>query len=249
MSLPTINQLSENFRNNFRVEVANLEDAQSLRHKVYCEEMGFEPLRIDRRETDRYDAHSMHCMLSSADDSDPVGCIRLIMAHHDDENQPLPIERICATTFDRSVIDLNDLNRRRVAEVSRLAISSSYRSVMAGKSPCILLGLYLGALALAKVHELEYLLLLVEPKLARHLSTIGFRVSQIGGAVEHRGARIPLLLKVAPTIRSFRPILMPLWNMICAEIKSSYEAQEMERFSQTTSFFADNFSMGFAYSA
>lgn len=60
-----------------------------------------------------------------------------------------------------------------------------------GISPASLyipVGLYLGLLAAAELHDIEHLFTLTEARLARHLSALGFRIHLIGQA-EHRGKR------------------------------------------------------------
>ena len=67
MSLLDRFSLGEGFRKYFQVEPAFSDELRnavySIRHEVYCEELGFEPVRPDRRETDEYDRHSLHCLL------------------------------------------------------------------------------------------------------------------------------------------------------------------------------------------
>jgi N-acyl-L-homoserine lactone synthetase len=90
-----------------------------LRYKVYCEEWGFEKKENhpDGLEMDIYDRNSIHFLVKDAEDKD-IGTIRLIL----NSNDGFPVERYCG-------VDINGtgIRRERIAEISRLAISKSYR--------------------------------------------------------------------------------------------------------------------------
>ena len=237
--------LSQGFRQNFRIDAA-LDDARRdavyrIRHEVYCEELKYEPERPDHREVDEYDTHSVHFLLSTV--SDPhisVGCARLVLVNPADPDAPLPFERICAKSLDRSIIDPAKFPRRCIAEVSRLAVRESYR-IRKGEHcraqlahhekgrcaralscfPFIPLGLYLGAISLAAHRELEVLFVLTEPRLANHFARLGVNIRQIGDPVSHRGTRVPSVIDVQSVIRGIHLMIKPLWHTVNEDIESS----------------------------
>lgn len=213
-----------------------------VRHEVYCEELGFEPVRPDRRESDPYDAHSQHCLLRSSNErKTPVGCIRIVMARTDEPDFLLPFERTCAATLDRSIIDPAKLPRDRIAEVSRLAVRSVFRrrkgerqdaspvheedfgTIVHPRFPYIPIGLYLGAIALAARSGIDTLFILTEPRLAAHFAKLGVDVRQIGGPVEHRGTRIPSMMDVQGIIKGMRLLMRPMWRVIQEEVEAGFE--------------------------
>lgn len=238
--------LGHGFRKYFEIHPAT-DDAlrhsvYRIRHEVYCEELGFEPERPDRRETDEYDAHSMHCLLrTSSEPIRPVGCTRVVLTRTEDRDYPLPFERTCAATLDRSIVDPSRLPRDRIAEVSRLAVRSTYRrrrgesqanapihdedfgTTVHPRFPYIPIGLYLGAIALAERAGIETLFILTEPRLASHFAKLGVDIRQIGGPVEHRGTRIPSMMDVQGIIKGMRFLLKPMWRTIREEIEAAYE--------------------------
>ena len=84
--------LGHGFRKYFRVQAAVSDtlrdDVYRIRHEVYCEELKFEPERPDRRETDQYDRHSMHCLIRTSTEPDNlVGCTRLILTDPADRDR------------------------------------------------------------------------------------------------------------------------------------------------------------------
>jgi N-acyl amino acid synthase of PEP-CTERM/exosortase system len=238
--------LGHGFRKYFEVHPAIDDDLRDdvfrIRHEVYCEELGFEPVRPDRRETDDYDANSLHCLMRTS--SEPrrlVGCTRVVLAKRDDPDYLLPFERTCAATLDRSIVDPAKLPRDRIAEVSRLAVRSLYRRRRGEKSgdapihdedfgtvtqprfPYIPIGLYLGAIALASRSGIDTLFVLTEPRLASHFAKLGVDIRQIGGPVNHRGARIPSMMDVQSIIKGMRFLVKPMWRVIREEIENGYE--------------------------
>ena len=244
MYVPDFLNLAVGFRKYFTAVPAVTDElkraAYRIRHDVYCKDLGYEALRPDEMETDAYDAHSAHCLLQSRANGVYVGCIRLIFARPDDPLRPLPIEKLCAATINRARVDPVKLPRDKIAEVSRLAVISSYRrrkgeaKVPANinkddfgtpdkpRFPYIPVGLYLGMMAQARQHGIERLLVLTQVRLANHLSRLGVKLHRIGGAVEHRGPRVPSMIVVNDVIGGFGAFVRPLFELIADEIEGGY---------------------------
>ncbi|MCB1957114.1 MAG: PEP-CTERM/exosortase system-associated acyltransferase [Rhodocyclaceae bacterium] len=215
-----------------------------IRHEVYCEELGFEPVRPDRMETDDYDSHSLHCLMRTSDENaNLVGCNRIVLARPGAPDYPLPFERTCEATLDRSVIDPAKLPRESIAEVSRLAVRAHFRRRRGDQKtelaisredfgtkdqprfPYIPVGLYLGAVYMAQRQGVETLFVLTEPRLAAHFGKLGVRIHQIGGPVEHRGIRVPSMMDVQSIIKGLRWLVKPIWNTVCEEMEKGYVEQ------------------------
>jgi N-acyl amino acid synthase of PEP-CTERM/exosortase system len=245
MSLLDRFSLGEGFKKYFEVATAFDETGRNevfgIRHEVYCEELGFEPVRPDRMETDEYDRHSLHCLMrTSTEPVNLVGCNRLVVARPEEPDYPLPFERTCAATLDRSIIDPARLPRGSIAEVSRLAVRHHYRrrkgetkSALAlsdddfgtkdqPRFPYIPIGLYLAIVALAKREGVETLFVLTEPRLADHFSKLGVKITQIGGPVEHRGIRVPSMMDVNAIVKNLRFFVKPIWRVINEQIDEGY---------------------------
>jgi N-acyl amino acid synthase of PEP-CTERM/exosortase system len=213
------------------------EQAFRIRHQVYCEELNYEPARADRRETDEYDPQSLHCLIRAVATGVYVGCTRLVLARSDDPSRALPFEKVCAGILDRSAIDPQALPRRTIAEVSRLAVISAYRArsgemgmqapinddsfggLLRPRFPYITVGLYLGTIELAALHGIKTLFMLTEPRLAKHFARLGVQVERIGGEVEHRGIRVPSVMRVSNIIDGLNFIVRPLYQVIAQEVR------------------------------
>ena len=101
------------------VDKAELEEVFRLRYKVYCDEWGFEKPEDHPGglEFDRFDSNSMH-FISLNDAWQIIGTIRIIL--HSEKG--FPMENHC--TIDA---DLSHLNRNKIGEISRLAVSKEFR--------------------------------------------------------------------------------------------------------------------------
>lgn len=223
------------------------EHAYRIRHQVYCEELKFEPTRPDRLESDEYDAQSLHCLIRAVESKRYVGCTRLVLARPGDPLHLLPFERLCAQTLDRSVIDPQSLVRSSIAEVSRLAVISQYRlrrgeqnmlvpitddsfgTHLQPRFPYIPIGLYLGTIELAALHGIETLFVLTEPRLAKHFAKLGVEITQIGGEIEHRGIRVPSVMRVSSIIAGLNFIMRPLYKVIAEEVRQGVKMQKAPR--------------------
>jgi N-acyl amino acid synthase of PEP-CTERM/exosortase system len=239
--------LSQGFRKYFDISAAVDErlqnEAYGVRHRVYCEELGFEPVRADGRERDEYDARSSHVLIRSVKYDRYAGCARVVRVDPDDPLSRLPVERTCEHTIERGIVDPARLPRGRIGEISRLAVTAEFRrrkgeqttpmaisqadfgAAQMPRFPYLQVGLYLGAIALAKRLGIETLFVLTEPRLANHFARLGVKIRQIGGPVEHRGERIPSMMSVAAVEANLPRPVRPLYETITAAIRSGCEAQ------------------------
>ncbi|MBL8472283.1 MAG: PEP-CTERM/exosortase system-associated acyltransferase [Rhodocyclaceae bacterium] len=235
-----VRHLGENFKKYFEVLPAftpELKEATyRIRHSVYCEELGYESVRTEGVETDTYDPHSVHLLLRTISGM-PVGCIRLVRPDPDEPHDLLPFEKTCAAVLDRARIDPAKTDRAHIAEVSRLAVLGSFRKRKGEANtpvalsdrdfgapgmprfPYIPVGLYTAMFLVAADIGLHTLFVLTEPRLARHLSALGIKLTQIGGPVQHRGTRIPSVLNTQENIDSIKFNLLPLFEVIEADVR------------------------------
>jgi N-acyl amino acid synthase of PEP-CTERM/exosortase system len=236
--------LAESFNRFFRMAPASSEaeknDVFFIRHDVYARELGFEPVRPDQRESDAYDAHSLHCLMRTAEAVPRlVGCARVVLTNPQAPEALLPFEKACRDSLDRSVIDPSALPRGRIAEVSRLAVLSDFRrrrgeqqrevTIDVGdfgdstqpRFPYIPVGLYMASVMLAAQQGVEHLFTLTEPRLAEHFSKLGVKIRPIGAPVEHRGMRVPSVIHVPEVEGSIRLMIRPLWKAVAAHMQAA----------------------------
>lgn len=203
-----------------------------MRHRIYCEELGFEPVRPDARERDEYDDGAEHLLIRNGQTADYVGCARVVLPH--DLDCALPVERSGSWMAERPLFDSE--GRPRVAELSRLAVVREYRrrkgeqetpvnlsetdfgTPSRPRFPHIPVGLYLGALAIAEKRSIASLVVLTESRLASHFGRLGVRLEQVGTAVEFHRMRAPYMMHVEQTIDALPAVIRDLYDGIRAEI-------------------------------
>ena len=244
--------LAESFNRFFAVSPAlresEKEDVFFIRHDVYARELGFEPVRPDQRETDAYDVRSGHCLMKTSESpARLVGCARVVFADPQAPDALLPFEKACRDSLFRDQIDPARLPRDRVAEVSRLAVLSDFRrrkgeerrevaidvqdfgDDQQPRFPYIPVGLYIASVQYALRHGVEYLFTLTEPRLAEHFAKLGVQIVPIGTPIEHRGTRVPSLIRVATVESGLRLMIRPLWKAIEAQMDAGFAAQGVLR--------------------
>lgn len=215
------------------------DEVYRVRHQVYCEDLAFEPVRPERRETDEHDANALHLLMRSVKTGEFIGCTRIVRPPPADPHYRLPFEKTCATALDRSIIDPEKLPRHRIAEVSRLAVIASYRRRKGEASstislpdedfetrksprfPYIPLGLYLGTTELARRSGVDTLFVLTERRQANHFTKLGVKLQIIGQAVEHRGERVPAVMDVNSIIGEMRTMFHSLYRAIASDVERS----------------------------
>jgi len=217
-----------------------------IRHEVYAREFGFEPIRANGQETDRYDAHSLQCIVRTAGPaSKSVGCARLILTDPQNPDAPLPFELACRDSLNRAYLDPAKLPRGRIAEVSRLAIMADFRrrkgetasalmlqeqdfgGAPVERVPNIPLSLYMASVIMAQRHGIDYLFVLTEPRLSKHFAKLGVQITSIGAPIDHRGIRVPSVMRVADVYAGLRSLIKPVWNEILAQVEAAYSTAEV----------------------
>jgi N-acyl amino acid synthase of PEP-CTERM/exosortase system len=180
----------------------------SIRYQVYAEELGWEPINETCLERDECDDYAHHCLLEHKRTGDIAGCVRLVIPPVGDTQASLPYQ-----LHDINVVNSNKLShltQGRIGEISRLAVPSCFRrrANEAGKPfvldsqnpsifteeerrnfPNISIGLYLSAIAMVDISQLDLVLVVMEPRLQRHLKRFGLHFRQISTTFELRGER------------------------------------------------------------
>jgi len=238
--LPEIFNLGKAFKQYFEV-VPALSDVLKdevfrIRHQVYCEDLAFEAPRPDKRERDDYDAQSLHLLIRSVQIGDFIGCTRIVRVRPDDPHLPLPFEKSCAVTLNRSLVDPAKLPRDTIAEISRLAVISRFRKRKGEaqtplgnydknfgtwkqpRFPYISSALFLGVIEMACLNGIDTLFMLTEEREVSSISRLGVRIQTIGGAVEHRGKRVPSMINTPSVLKNLNFLIRPLYRTVAAEV-------------------------------
>lgn len=209
-----------------------------IRHAVFCEELGYEPERVQKIEYDQYDSHSTHLILKQRSIDSYVGCARIIHGQQDGVQRTLPFEKICRDTADWKIIEEIKGSGKKYCELSRLSVLKTQRSdgaktLKAGSvgeigTSIATYALYMGIGALTRYHDIQYYFALIEHKLYRSLQRSGIPAQQIGEPIEFRGRRIPVLISLEQFENSIPFPLWPLYRRISQNISKVYDVAQAQ---------------------
>lgn len=233
----TTQTLREHFDQHFEAlpvkDEATRQEVFRLRYAVYCEELGYEDRSAfpDGQERDAYDEDSAFALLKHRATGRAAGCVRLIV-NAAKPSLRFPFELVCSDRLDRTLIDVDHVDRSRIGEISRLAVHHDFRrregealnpegvppspSELASdrRYPLVAMGLFLSASALALNRGLNEVMVMMEPRLARLLARCGIRFTQIGEVIDFHGLRGPFRITREELIGNLRPESGELLDML-----------------------------------
>ncbi len=161
-----------------------IHEAKQLRHRVYCEERGFEAGQGNVEE-DEFDAVSRHVLVRSHFTGEVYGTVRVILSGKASSPVEFPIEHLCGMSV------LASLPRPLTGEVSRFALTCDRTGLSPAASALMRLCLFRGVIQIASEEGLTHLCALMEKTLLRLLRSTAIHFEVAGPAVEHRGTRYP----------------------------------------------------------
>ena len=239
--------LAQNFNQYFRVKLAVTRQQQryayAIRYQVYAEELGWEPLRDSRLETDLCDGYALHCLLEHRRSGDIAGCVRLVTPPpgRDDAKLPCQLHEIPMAESQRQRLQ----PAGQVGEISRLAVPSGFRRraresgkpfILDGHNstsiyteeerrnfPNISIGLYLSAIATVDLCELERVLVVMEPRLQRHLKRFGLIFYQISDTFDLKGTRALFELPRSELTANMELPILNLYRHIRRDLSSQWQ--------------------------
>jgi N-acyl-L-homoserine lactone synthetase len=191
------------YRTYFRTETAPskvlLKTALSLRYQVYCLERNFEkPERFpDKLETDKYDGRSIHGVLFYRPCNRPIGTARLILP--DDNPTGLPVQSLLVRS---KIVPTSHFPKAQTAEISRFAISRSFRPDRRERSKLPCLGLVQVLLQLSLLHDITHWAAVMQPALLRMLAKMGIDFTPIGPLVSYHGLRQPSVCNIEQMLQT-----------------------------------------------
>lgn len=230
------------FANYFQSFVANTPTERQLtyrlRHKVYCEELRFEPLRDTGMEQDVFDSRAIHAGIRHIITGKLVGTVRIITS--DNQDQLLPVEQFFTNTIaERSLLPAN-FSRDSICEISRLAVpdgvrcnvNQDQRSFFADDEQCcklVSVALYLLTSHLCMQQKRHHCYVMVEPRLARSLRRIGIHFIQIGDVVDYNGLRAPHYLDTRTLHLTLKPQYQQLKDALVQQMAEMEQVQQLHQ--------------------
>ncbi|WP_438765224.1 PEP-CTERM/exosortase system-associated acyltransferase [Kushneria sp. TE3] len=222
---PTEEFLQE-FSFSLALDQMSKERVYRLRHKVYCEELEYEPSnKVDKTESDHFDAFSLHCLVEHRKSGLEAGCIRIIAPTNEARSITLPFETRFKNLFLEDKAALYGLERQNICEISRTAIPSMFRipkytATREGRLftmeqmkhfPLIRLGLFVSVVAMAEVKNRMHGYAVMEHAMPRMLKSAGFSFYRISRDIEFNGRRAVYYNNRDETIASLPQSILPIY--------------------------------------
>lgn len=210
-----------------------------LRYHVYCMERGFENPHDfpDGLEKDRYDQRSRHALLIHKPTSHIAGTVRLILPDPAAPAGSLPIDEVCDV---QQLVDPADLPRAHTAEISRFAISRSYRrrtgeaesetgitpeSLAAFEAaqrdmvdrrlaPHLILGLIAALVRFSEAEDISHWCCVMERSLLRLLGRVAIYFEYLGPEVECHGKRQPCYAHLGSLLHRVNAERPDVWSVL-----------------------------------
>lgn len=213
----------------------------NIRHQVYCQELGFEPVRSNQQELDEFDDFSTHAMIQHLPTKNFAGTVRVVAPLKD--SQQLPIEKYCLHSITDNKLKPSNFPRENICEISRLAVPERFRRRKTDQFdgaatgafntdtyseaelrcfPFIAIGLYMSAASIVITKEIPHTYVMMEPRLARSMSFLGIKFHKIGPTVEYHGQRAPYYINPSLLMES----LTPGFKKMLSDIQTSIETQK-----------------------
>lgn len=231
----------------FRLEAANegarLAEVERLRYQVYCIEHGFEDPadHPGGRERDPHDDASVHTLVRHLASGECAATVRLVLARRCAEAGGVPMLEHCAEAlYPEARSRIRALPRDSLAEISRLAVSRSFKRRLAeaetvsGVSasavyrdtaqnaagtrnrgfPHITVGLFAAIVQMSAEQGITHWVAVMEPTLLRLLRRFGIRFERVGSDVDYHGHRRPTLGEAAAVVDNILRERPDIWDLV-----------------------------------
>jgi len=229
--------IAPDFADRYQVLIANTEverrQAFRVRHQVFCEQLGYDMDNVDGCESDEHDINSLHVVVRDRYTDAGVACFRLVLP------QPnarvwLPFDLYGVPHVDRSLFDWNKINHLRSMEVSRLALNSKLldneHASVGISTPYLAAAMFYAVTAVTLHMGIEYLFMVIEPRLARLIARFGMHLDQISPKFEYYGQRATFTTN-APRLRQELTQLPSAWrkfyDVVDMQLYADSEAQQV----------------------
>jgi len=239
--------LIDDFESYFRVELVTTDEQKekvfNIRYRVYCEEFNYEATDLfpDKRETDEFDEHSLHCLIIHKATERAAGCVRLVPVDINYEEGLLPLEKFCKESLDLELIDSYQIKRNTVCEISRLAVDGAFRrrpgetatrfggidSIDCTKNEqrtfsLIALSAFLAGGALTYITHKTNVFAMMEPFLPRLLKRTGIVFDRVGSDMDYHGIRAPYFVTPQSAMDNIQPDIKDMYEWVYKQIEIDY---------------------------
>jgi N-acyl amino acid synthase of PEP-CTERM/exosortase system len=202
-------------------------DCFRIRFQVYCIDNAFEAPEDNPGglETDAYDSHSAHSLLTHRSTGNAIGTVRLVLPSRGGEKRLLPMRQLAGSIASDAQAPFPIA---RTAEISRFSIVKSFRQhtpeqgVEATLTPeewrkllfHLPLGLIKSCVEMSAREGITHWAAVMEPALLRLLTRLGIHFHPLGPLVNHHGRRQPCWADLDALLRRVSAERPDVWDVI-----------------------------------
>lgn len=227
----------KNFTKHFEFKIAKnsqeMSEAEKLRYEIFIEEMkyGLKSDPLNKKESDKFDKNSIHCLIRHKRTGLTAGYLRLITTDAEKKTglKVLPIESEYQADFYKDSLRPSSFPLETICEASRLAVSKTFRTPSEYNKmdfteneksyfPMIITSLFACSYALAEISQRTNMFAIMEPSLPRLLSLSGFKFKKIGKEITIFGKRNPYHINRELAESGARAEIIDLYRSIKDEI-------------------------------
>ena len=184
-----------------------INEAQRLRYRVYCEERGFEPGQ-GGRETDSFDVSARHVLVRSRLTGNTLGTVRVVLPQQRGGAESFPMNRVCEPYV------LGPLPFASTGEISRFALTRERAGISAGAAALMRLCLMRGIVQVSGQSKLTHWCAIMESSLIRLLRATAIHWQPVGPVVEYHGKRQPAVASISTMLGRIRREQPAVWSYI-----------------------------------
>ena len=244
--------LAQHFQEYFTVQPADTSDLKKavykLRYDVYSTELQYEKDCPVDCEKDSFDDYSSHVLITHKASGIYAGCVRLVTPPSNNPQAALPFELNCLPLMGTIKMEfLENEKRTCLGELSRLAVRGNFRR-RAGENtnpygvnmssspievsndemryfPYIAVALYMASASIAISLGIKYVVVMMEPRLAKHLSRFGICFTQLSELIDYHGERALFYIDNLTLIENFKPEMEEFYQLVDSQLKhlSTYQ--------------------------
>jgi N-acyl amino acid synthase of PEP-CTERM/exosortase system len=238
--------LAQHFQEYFAIQVADTSDLKKavykLRYDVYCAELQYEKDCPVDCEKDSFDYYSSHVLITHKASGIYAGCVRLVTPPSNKPQAALPFELNCLPLMDTIKMEFLETEKRTsLGELSRLAVRGNFRRRVGENTnsyginmsmlpiefrndemryfPYIALALYMASASIALGLGIKYVVVMMEPRLAKHLSIFGICFTQLSELIDYHGKRALFYIDNLTLIENFKPEMEEFYQLIDSQLK------------------------------
>jgi N-acyl amino acid synthase of PEP-CTERM/exosortase system len=210
-------------------------EVYKLRYQVYCVENEFlNPEHYpDNLEFDEFDPQSIHYLIRHRKSGDYAATVRLILPDSNNMEKKFPLELNCEID---NVAVMQTIDRKHLAEVSRLCVSKAFRKRKNEHSvldtvipnpqrnltiaesqrsfPLITIALISCMIKASIENNIYCIYATAEPSMFRFVSALGINFIQTGPLSDYHGERYPAVIKIADMLADVAEKNPAIWNLL-----------------------------------